>query len=72
MLPAIVWGIRNATLAARQRTGDFAIGTRVKAGQFQVTRVTYPKGKRGASVVEPLSEYMSAESVITFLATLGV
>jgi hypothetical protein len=62
--------IRRATLAARERTGDSAIGTAVKAGRFQVQRVTYPNG-RDYGHVEALSEYLLPADTVRFLAELG-
>lgn len=61
--------IRNATLAARQRTGDSAIGTRVQKGLFQVVRVTYAKG--GKSDVQALSDYLMLAAAVSFLQELG-
>ncbi len=61
--------IRRATLAARERTGDKAIGTAVKQGKFQVQRVTFKKG--GTSIVEPLSDYLLPADAVAFLMELG-
>lgn len=61
--------IRRATLAARERTGDKAIGTAVKAGKFQVQRVTYRKG--GTSDVVALSDYLLPADAVAFLNELG-
>lgn len=60
--------LRRATLAARQRTGDTALGTRVNAGLFQVVRVTYGGGR---SAVQPMSEYLPAADAISFLNELA-
>lgn len=60
--------LQTATLAARSRTKDKQIGVHVRQGKFQVVRVTY--GKRGASTVTPLSEWMEGFNVIAFLNEL--
>lgn len=45
--------IQQATLAARQRTGDNSLGVEVEAGRFRVVSVTYlPNGE---SLVIPLT-----------------
>ncbi len=70
MSATITFGdIRRATLAARQRTGDKAIGTAVQMGKFQVQRVTFNKG--GTSTVEALSDYLSPADTVAFLTELG-
>lgn len=61
--------IRRATLAARERTGDKAIGTAVNMGRFQVQRVTF--AKNGRSTVEPLSDYLLPSDTVRFLNELG-
>jgi hypothetical protein len=61
--------IRKATLAARVLTGDKALGTAVKAGRFQVQRVTFSKS--GLSAVQPLSDYMTPDDTVRFLDELG-
>lgn len=61
--------IRRATLAARERTGDKAIGTNVEQGLFQVVRVTYPA--KAKSVVEPLSARLTPADTVAFLNELG-
>ena len=63
--------IQRATLAARARLGDSRIGTRVRAGQMQMVSVEYPRGKRGASVVTPLSEWMPLADVVRALDALA-
>lgn len=60
--------IRKATLSARARTGDKAIGTTVSAGRFQVRRVTY--SKNGCSTVEPISDFLPFADCIHFLNSL--
>lgn len=62
--------IRRATLAARQRTGDTAIGTMVKAGRFQVQRITYSKS--GLSAVQPLSDFLAPVECVAFLNELSI
>ncbi len=67
---AITFGdIRRATLAARERTGDKAIGTAVKQGRFQVQRVTFSKS--GLSAVQPLSDYLTPADALAFLTEMG-
>jgi hypothetical protein len=64
-----VGDLRRATLAARERTGDKAIGTSVKQGLIRVERITY--AKNGVSTVAPLSDYLPAADSIAFLSELG-
>lgn len=64
--------LRNATMAARERTGDRAIGTRVKDGQVQVVRVTYALRSHGRSDVLPLSDYGTDADAIAFLDAMPV
>lgn len=49
--------IQRATIAARKRTGDTAIATRVQAGRLQVGRATYPAGKSVAEFA-PLTGWL--------------
>lgn len=63
--------IQNATLAARRRTGDDSIGANVKAGRLQVVRVSYPVHMFGCSVVEAMTEHLSAADAISFLEGLS-
>lgn len=60
--------IQKATLAARKRTGDRSIGTRVKSGRLQVVRVTYD-GK-GKATVTPCSEWMAADQLVAVIDAL--
>lgn len=64
--------LRRATLAARERTGDKAIGVAVKQGRFQIQRITYPPHLKGRSDVQALSEYLPADRAIDFLGELTV
>ena len=59
--------LRDATIAARERTGDVTIGTRVQNGRIQLVRVTYPSGKRGASTVIPASGWLAPADAIARL-----
>lgn len=62
MLPASLFDLQRATLAARARLADPTIGTTVRAGRFSVVRVTYPADKRGASdVVHVAGPFTAAE-----------
>lgn len=45
--------------AARERTGDASIGTRVEGGRVQIVRVSYPDSGRGAASVTPVSAFLS-------------
>lgn len=65
---AATLGIRQATMDARRRTGDGSIGTSVQIGYFRAERVTYKPN--GASIVEPLTGWVSAAKVIEFLNAL--
>jgi hypothetical protein len=56
-----------ATVAVRRRTGKQSISTRVKAGQFQVVDVTFPKGRKGRSEVVELSAWMSLSETVSHL-----
>lgn len=67
---ATLMDLRNATLSARRRTGDNAIGTQVEAGKVQVVRVTYPSGKGGKSVVTPLTRFLDPDDAIRALDAL--
>jgi hypothetical protein len=62
-----IFDLRDATLSARVRVGDPALGTRVSKGLFQVVRVVYVGRK--SSVVE-LSGYGSLAAAISFLQAL--
>ncbi len=57
--------LRNATLAARQRTGDKTIATNIKKGLVQVVRVVY-NGK-GTSTVTPVSNKITEAEAIALL-----
>lgn len=63
-----IFDIQRATLAARQRTGDNGIGTRVEAGRVQVVRVEYVKRK--PANVTPLSAFVTAAEAVEFLNSL--
>jgi hypothetical protein len=60
--------IQTATRAARARTGDRSIGTCVKAGKFDVVRVTY--NKRGTSTVTPVASGLTVDGTIAALNAL--
>lgn len=62
--------LRTATLAARARTGDDSISTRVDAGRVQLVRVTYPNGKRKPAHEAPMGEFMPAADAIKALNAL--
>jgi len=55
--------IQRATTAARERTGDKAIGTRVSAGRIDIVRVVYDtRGKAAVSVLS--GPHTAAEAVV--------
>lgn len=54
--------LQQATLAARQRTGDKHIGTRIEAGRVQVVRAV--PTTRGRFDVLPLSGWMTAQEAV--------
>lgn len=60
--------LQAATLAARARTGMPGISVTVQAGKFRLVNVTY-KGQRGrgASTVEPLSDWLAGHQVLDAL-----
>ena len=60
--------IQTATLAARQRTGDNAIGTRVKKGKFQIVRVTFDA--KGKCTETELSAWLAGPDLIPALNAL--
>ena len=60
--------IQVATLAARKRTGDDSISTRVNQGRFQIVSVTY--AKRGKSTVNEMSEWLVGSDLIDALNAL--
>lgn len=62
--------IREALIAARDRTRDESINVAVKAGRYQVQRVTFDKV--GRSTVTPLTEFISAEAAISYLNAIEV
>ncbi len=58
----------GATLGARERLQDPAIGTRAKGGLLQIVRVTY--NSRKESTVTVLSDYASMAETILRLKSL--
>lgn len=62
--------LRDATLAARERTGKAGIGTQMTAGRVQVVHVTYPNGERYAGRAQPMSGRLSIADAIAFLNRL--
>lgn len=60
--------LRAATLAARARTGNAAIGTNVRQGEYAVCLVTY-QGKR--SNVETLADRLTVEGAIAYLDAMN-
>ena len=60
--------MRKATIDARSRANDPAIGVRAEAGQFQVVSVTFVKR---ASTVAELSGWGSVGDAVRFLNAMG-
>jgi len=60
--------LRNATLAARQRTGDDHIGTRVEAGRVQVVRAV--PAARGRFDVTPITGWLTAQEALNAIRAL--
>lgn len=65
----VLFDIQRATIAARQRTGDAAIATQVKAGLLQVGRATYPEGK-SVGEFKPLTDWLPIPDAIRALEAL--
>lgn len=62
--------LSNAIRAAQIRTGRSGLGTQIRMGLWQVVDVTYPSGKRGRSIVTPLSGWIAGHEVIAALEAL--
>ena len=62
--------LRQATLAARVRTNDQSISTRVEAGKVQVVRVHYPAGDPERTVVTPITDFLPPEAAVRALEAL--
>jgi hypothetical protein len=58
----------RATLEARRRTGDTAIGTAAHQGKLRVVRIVYDT--KGKSTVTPMSDRMSITETVAFLDAL--
>lgn len=67
-LPSIAFRLRDATAAAKVRTGDKSLGTQAQSGFVRVVRVTYDAS--GGSTITPLTDYISAERAIEALNAL--
>lgn len=65
---SMLFQLRDATVAARSRTGDQSLGTDVHAARVRVIRVTYDAS--GASNVTPLTGYTPYKQAIAFLNAL--
>lgn len=63
-----IFDLQKATLAARARTGDKAIGTQVADGKVEVVRVVFDN--RGQSTVTVLSGPHAPAAAIQALAAL--
>jgi hypothetical protein len=62
--------LRQATLAARVRTNDQGISTRVEAGRVQVVRVHYPAGNPDRAVVTPITDFLPSDAAVRALEAL--
>jgi hypothetical protein len=60
--------LRDATVAAKARTGDTTLGTDVRSGQVRVVRVTY--NAAGASTVTPITGFIGFDAAISALNAL--
>ena len=60
--------LQAATRAARARTGDARLSVGVRAGLYQVQRVTLRKGR--AADVDPVTHWGTLDYVIASLETL--
>lgn len=59
--------IREATLEAQYRTGDYSLRTAVKAGLIKIIRVT-----NGAiSTIQEVTDFMPAEEAVRTLNAMG-
>lgn len=65
-LIATLGSLQRATLSARQRLNDQAIGTEVDKGHVRVVRVEFSAGKRNA-VVSPVSDWLPADDAVRLL-----
>lgn len=70
MFPRVIFDIRDATNAARARTGDRTLGTQARAGKLRAVSVTYDRAT-GASHVKPLTDYTTPTAIIDYLNNLG-
>lgn len=59
--------LRQATLAARKRTGDKNIGTQVSKGVFDVVRAVPPASGRGTYTTTILAARLTAAQAVEFL-----
>lgn len=57
------------TRAARIRTADKGIATRVDRGLIQIVRIEWLKS--GAGIAHPLTDYVDGPSAIAFLQSMG-
>ena len=58
--------LREATLGARVRTGQFGLGTRVQNGKVQIVVVTL-ESPDGATREDPLSEWLTYDECVARL-----
>ena len=69
MMLQIALDLRAAAVAARERTGNPNIGTRVDAGRVQLITAAYDE--RGAATVTPLSDWLTPAEAVVALEQLG-
>lgn len=60
--------IQRATLAARARTGDNSISTRVDKGRVQIVRVSFDVS--GTSTIAPVSDWLPIADVPALLSKI--
>lgn len=67
-IESALFKLRDATVAAKARTGDTTLGTDVRSGQVRVVRVTYDAA--GASTVAPVTGWVDFDVAISTLNAL--
>lgn len=62
--------LRQATLDARERKQDAAIGVQVHQGLYDVVRAIPPASGRGAYTIDCLSAGLTADGAVKFLEAM--
>jgi hypothetical protein len=63
--------LRQATLAARERTQDPTFGVQVHQGLYDVVRAIPPASGRGKYVIDYQRAGLTADGALSFLNALG-